>query len=114
MLHWPIDNERPAFALTTRSELDRPQVAEVLHRAADAVVQLNLRAPTQNTFAQADVEAGPLQIAEAIRMKLRVVGSPDGRGHRRMQLAIRGFHSGADVETVSAARVSGCLDEGIH
>lgn len=31
-----------------------------------------------------------------------------------MQLAVRGFDSGADVETLPAAVVTGCLDEGVH
>ena len=44
-------------------------------------------------------------------MEFRVVGQPRRCRDRRMQLAVRGFHAGADVEPLASPGLTGRLDE---
>ena len=103
---------RAAMNLTTGQEFSsaRSDVTDCARRGSTRPcgvtpsARTNLRAPAQNPLAPADIQARPLQITEPRRMELRVVGRPDRCRDSRMQLPVGGFHSGADVEPLPAAR----------
>ena len=61
---------------------------EVLHRAAHAFVQRNLRAPAQNPFRPSRCRGRTASDHPAAAEELRVVGPAHGRGHRGVQLAV--------------------------
>jgi hypothetical protein len=65
-----------------KAVLEGVHAAEVVHRAAHAVVEPHLWAPAQNPLGQTDVEAGSLEVAQPRRVELRVVGRTDRNRHR--------------------------------
>ncbi len=92
-----------------RGALER--LPEVVHRSGDAVGEIDLRCPPEHLLRAAVVQTRALQIAEPRRVELGFVATVGSRRDLRMQLPHRGFHSGADVESLASARLACSLHE---